>query len=609
MVEDGSGNLLADYQYEYDSIGRLIRSRQSGEGVTELFTQHDYDDQNRLKDQYWQVSDESLHESYSYNNNNGTLSSMLLGTGRTLSFVYDDLLRVSRRNVSGVYQHRRNYMGTGTANRQTNRIQYYVYASADGADTKMTYRYDYDSAGNINEVYRQITTGSLDFLSSYEYDKLGQLTEATDSRGTETFTYDTAGNILSRTLAGDTDTYSYDNNQWNDLLTAYDGQKIAYEGQSYSSGSNSVSGTVVSGNPVSYYNGTRWEMAWANGSQLAEASSNTADVSYTYDSAGLRATKTVDGTTYHYAYTGDKLVWQEWDGNELFFFYDNEGSPIGFWYHPATGSNVTGYYMTTQQGDITRIEDVNGNVLATYEYDAWGKLISSSGSLADINPLRYRGYYYDTETGFYYLQSRYYDPVVSRFINADSFTSTGDGLLGYNMFAYCGNNPVCYSDPTGHFALVDDLLVLLGLAVVTAVTAIVTAVALPVIQEGWNNSVESFSAKPKTDYQEKAKEQVIPKERDNTVYIYRYGGTNPGNLTPQKKDLTTGLSFSTIPKPGAARTTIDELNATGLVYAVQDKPNHVGVWPIGGTMQDWVNAGSTSKWTQAVKSVVIKWKG
>ena len=243
------------------------------------------------------------------------------------------------------------------------------------------------------------------------------------------------------------------------------------------------------------------------------------------------------------------------------------------------------------------------------EDDSWGKLISSSGSLAEINPLRYRGYYYDVETGFYYLQSRYYDPVVSRFINADSFTSTGDGLLGYNMFAYCGNNPVCYSDPTGHFALVDDLLVLLGLAVVTAVTAIVTAVALPVIQEGWNNSVESFSAKPKTDYQEKAKEQVIPKERDNTVYIYRYGGINPGNLTPRDSDESTGLSFSTIPKRGAARTTIDELNATGLVYAVQDKPNHVGVWPIGGTMQDWIDAGSSSKWTQAVKSVVIKWKG
>ena len=449
VVTDGSGSLIADYQYEYDSLGRLIRSQQSGDGVTELWTQHEYDDQNRLSDQYWRVSDSSLHESYNYNNNNGTLSSMLLGTGRTLSFEYDNLLRVSRRNVSGVYQHRRNYIGTGIANRQSNRIQYFVYASADGADTKLNYRYDYDAAGNISEVYRSVGSDTLAFYNSYEYDKLGQLTKATDSRGTETYTYNTAGNLLSRTLAGDTVTYSYDNAQWNDLLTAYDGQKIAYEGQTYNSSRNSVSGTVISGNPVSYYNGTRWSMEWSNGRQLMEASSNKADVSYTYDRNGLRTTKTVDGVTYHYAYAGDKLVWQEWDGNEFFFFYDNEGAPVGFWYHPASGSNVTGYYMTTQQGDITRIEDVNGNVLATYEYDAWGKLISSSGSLADINPLRYRGYYYDTETGFYYLQSRYYDPVVSRFINADKYASTGDGLLGYNMFAYCSNNPVNYSDPSG----------------------------------------------------------------------------------------------------------------------------------------------------------------
>ncbi len=92
--------------------------------------------------------------------------------------------------------------------------------------------------------------------------------------------------------------------------------------------------------------------------------------------------------------------------------------------------------------------------LTTTMYDAWGKLISSSGSLADINPLRYRGYYYDTETGFYYLQSRYYDPVFSRFINADKYASTGTGLLSYNMFAYCQNNPVNYSDPQGTMQLV-----------------------------------------------------------------------------------------------------------------------------------------------------------
>ena len=90
------------------------------------------------------------------------------------------------------------------------------------------------------------------------------------------------------------------------------------------------------------------------------------------------------------------------------------------------------------------------------EDDAWGKLISSSGSLAEINPLRYCGYYYDVETGFYYLQSWYCDPVVSRFINADSYASTGTGLLSYNMFAYCGNNPVNNSDPSGNAFLVAE---------------------------------------------------------------------------------------------------------------------------------------------------------
>ena len=141
----------------------------------------------------------------------------------------------------------------------------------------------------------------------------------------------------------------------------------------------------------------------------------------------------------------------------MYFFYDNTGAPIAFWYFPDGGSRVTGYYFTNQQGDVVRIEDPDGNVLASYSYDAWGKAYKSSGSMRNINPLRFRGYYYDTETGFYYLQSRYYDPVVSRFINADSYASTGQGFLGYNMFAYCGNNPVSRVDADGNkYTMVND---------------------------------------------------------------------------------------------------------------------------------------------------------
>ena len=111
------------------------------------------------------------------------------------------------------------------------------------------------------------------------------------------------------------------------------------------------------------------------------------------------------------------------------------------------------YYVLNAQGDVVRIVDSSRNVVASYTYDPWGKIISSSGTLADINPLRYRGYYYDSEKGFYYLQSRYYDPEIGRFINADSYASTdATGLLSTNMFAYCENDPVNKSDPTGEVA-------------------------------------------------------------------------------------------------------------------------------------------------------------
>ena len=89
--------------------------------------------------------------------------------------------------------------------------------------------------------------------------------------------------------------------------------------------------------------------------------------------------------------------------------------------------------------------------MVKYTYDAWGNPITATGNTAisTLNPLRYRGYVYDTETCLYYLQSRYYDPETGRFINADSMVSTGQGILGNNMFAYCGNNPVMRVDPNG----------------------------------------------------------------------------------------------------------------------------------------------------------------
>ena len=119
----------------------------------------------------------------------------------------------------------------------------------------------------------------------------------------------------------------------------------------------------------------------------------------------------------------------------------------------STTSSEPYYYMLNLQGDVVHLVNTSGKAVASYSYDPYGAVISKSGSLADLNPLRYRGYYYDTETGFYYLQSRYYDPALGRFINADDYASTGQGYLGFNMFAYCNNSPVNSYDPSGHIML------------------------------------------------------------------------------------------------------------------------------------------------------------
>ena len=135
----------------------------------------------------------------------------------------------------------------------------------------------------------------------------------------------------------------------------------------------------------------------------------------------------------------------------LDFAYDAQGTPYSLTYTNGTASPVTYYYIKNLQGDVTMLIDSTGATKASYSYDPYGKLLQADGEIAEINPLRYRGYCYDADTEFYYLQSRYYDANICRFINADSYASTGQGILGYNMFAYCLNNPVMRTDLQGEF--------------------------------------------------------------------------------------------------------------------------------------------------------------
>ncbi len=183
------------------------------------------------------------------------------------------------------------------------------------------------------------------------------------------------------------------------------------------------------------------------------------DWQFTYDANGLRTQRTNGTDTYTYAYGDGQLLHMAVDGKNLFFTYTPEGVPLSLLY-----SGVNYLYATNLQGDVVAILDTNGNPVVEYTYDAWGNILTISGSMAAnlgmYNPLRYRGYVYDWETGLYYLQSRYYDPEMGRFINADGLVSTGQGFAGNNMFAYCGNNPVNMCDPNGEFGVLTSLAII-----------------------------------------------------------------------------------------------------------------------------------------------------
>ena len=238
---------------------------------------------------------------------------------------------------------------------------------------------------------------------------------------------------LSAAGAENTDTYSYGSDTWLDLLTAYNGSPITYD---------------AIGNPLTYYNGMSF--TWGDGRQLSTL--NKADgtqIQYRYDMNGIRTHKTVGGVTTEYIVNG-AMILREIKGNTTYsYYYDEAGAPVAM----QSGSTIY-YFEKNAQGDIVSLRDATGIEVAHLIYDAYGNTVSIDNPQNLHIPFRYRGYYYDADTGFYYLQSRYYDPEIGRFINADDVNYLESSTLG-NLFAYCGNNPVMGIDLDGHIVVLN----------------------------------------------------------------------------------------------------------------------------------------------------------
>ena len=323
--------------------------------------------------------------------------------------------------------------------------------------------YETDSLGNITKITDN-TFGSHD----YKYDPRGFLIGADN----ETYTYDENGNIVKK---GDF-IFVYDSTI-KDRLVSFNGVKIEYDS------ANPL-------NPKSYGNNNyKFE-----GRRLTRLSFNGSYYDYIYNDQGLRIKKVDNkGNTCNYTYDGDKLITETSNKGRFDFLYDENGSLYGF-----VKDKVEKYlYIRDSLQNILGIADINGKIIVKYGYDAWGLTTkiedSSTSHIGDLNPFRYKGYYYDSESGMYYCKTRYYVPLWGRWLNADSpFFLDPHNIRNCNLFSYCVNDPVSGKDFDGTFGWSDFwkglgrvatgiCAVAAGIAVIASGVALVPMIAVAAV--------------------------------------------------------------------------------------------------------------------------------
>ena len=410
-------------QVAYDNVyGNLSEfTEKVGENRQEYGTKFGYDDENRPTSLTYSIGATTIGQSTTTIDklNRTTFSAVKLGS-KTFTSEY--------HFAAGGY-------GTGSV---TNLVASITQPGCNCG-------YGYDDNGNIASA---TLNGKW---TGYTYDALGQLMQVNDHSDTRSgengttwkYTYDLGGNILKKerfayadtTTPLETVTYEYGDAAWRDKLTAVNGNDIAYD---------------AIGNPL---NDGTWTYTWQNGRQLQKMQKPGVTAEFVYNADGLRVQKTVNGVATKYTLHGKNIVHMTSGTDELHFFYDAQNKPA-----VVIFNGIAYAYLYDLQGDVIGLVDNNGTQMVSYTYDAWGKMLSKTGTLAStlgtIQPFRYRGYALDEETELYYNQSRFYNPSIARFITADTtgvLTASLKSLTEKNLFAYCDNNPVMRKDIDGAF--------------------------------------------------------------------------------------------------------------------------------------------------------------
>ena len=372
------------------------------------------------------------------------------GTQRQ-SLAYDAMARCTKETVTlPGGQTRENRFTYGTLHHLTD-MDSLLSAMSNGTES---WRYEYDNVGNITKI----TSGTK--VITYQYDELNQLIRENNGvlGTTVLYTYDAGGNMTSRKTYDYTEgtlqtikkneTFTYRSDGWKDQILSWNGYRYTYD-----AGGNP---TLLRGVPLT----------WGEGRRLKRVSLSWGTVDFAYDSDGKRVRKTSGGNITTYYYNGNVLsglvrkaskdAGTTGTGTTVQFVYDTQGKPFMLRMNGKTDY----FYLYNGLGDVTGLVDSSNQVVVRYQYNSWGKVTStqdtSGVSLATLNPFRYRKYVYDPETGLYCLGSRYYDPEVGRFVNADDtdvIFAKPQELGSKNLYAYCDNNPVAREDYAGEFPI------------------------------------------------------------------------------------------------------------------------------------------------------------
>ena len=465
--------------YGYDTINRITGKKvHTFDSMQSIFaTEYKYDINSQITQIVNTAGGRRYSQNYEYGKD-GLLTKYTFSNTKTIDYTYDGLSRLNKKtfNIGADNDLITKYLYKDSDRRQPVMECYTTNFIKSEILNNHNYSYDYDALGNIIRISEKtrVDIGNPKEVVSYEYDDLSQLTRENNKNLNQTITYeyDSGGNILNKKIypltigeitgsPTETITYSYENSNWCDQLTAYNGQQITYD---------------EIGNPINYLG---YNMSWF-GRQLNSLSGNGLDVSYAYDQSGTRISKTVNGVKYEYQYDGSKLFYEKRDNAEFYYQYDGSGNISTIIHYDGNGNRVQYYVLCNSRGDVVDIYNQDGTIAAHYIYDSWGNTVSildndvngneitDPNNIGIINQIRYRGYYLDTETGYYYLMSRYYNPEIGRFLNTDDFDliyCSEDSLIENNLYAYCLNNAVNMIDGDGCFAATVSTVVVAVIAV------------------------------------------------------------------------------------------------------------------------------------------------